>query len=163
MDTRFLLKSSLAAACIFLFTATTAQPHESTCASGDKTEFNDIKLSRNDFVKNYAAGNVDGIVAAYDDYATFAGTLQPFWLEGKSEVEDLWGRFFGAWSQRKLVFRQPTVCFYGDTAIETGHMEMYMGDPPDKPMVTTFIRYSIARIKRDGGWKIVNMHVSRLP
>ena len=102
-------------------------------------------------------------MAGYDDYATFAGTLQPFWLEGKSEIEDLWTRFFKAWPQRKLIFRQPTVCIFGNAASETGHMEMYMGNPPDKPTVTTFIRYSITRIKTEDGWKIVNMHVSRLP
>ena len=120
-----------------------------------------IDRARQSFVDDYAAGRVDAIVAAYHDDATFAGTLQPFWLEGREAIADLWTRYFGAWPRRQLKFRQPTVRFYGDAAVETGYMEMYMGD--DSRNVTTFIRYSITRVNQDGRWLIANMNVSSLP
>ena len=120
-----------------------------------------IDRVRASFIDDYAAGRVDAIVAAYHEDATFAGTLQPFWLDGKEEIADLWTRYFNAWPRRQLKFRQPTVRFYGDTAVETGYMEMYMGDANRN--VTTFIRYSITRVNEKGNWLIANMNVSVLP
>ncbi|NNG03236.1 MAG: SnoaL-like domain-containing protein [Inquilinus sp.] len=120
-----------------------------------------IDKARISFIDDYAAGRVDAIVAAYHDDATFAGTLQPFWLEGKGEILDLWTRYFNAWPRRQLKFRQPIVRLYGSTAVETGYMEMYMGDANRN--VTTFIRYSITRVNEGGRWLIVNMNVSSLP
>ncbi len=125
-------------------------------------EFTAITSSREQFVQSYAEGDVQAVAGAFADDATFAGTLQPFWLEGREAIEDLWSRYFAAWPQRSLEFRQPTVRFYGDgTSVETGYMEMYMS--AEDRSVTTHIRYSITRAKTDQGWQIVNMNVSRLP
>jgi uncharacterized protein (TIGR02246 family) len=126
-------------------------------------EFSQIVEGRAAFVDSYATGDLDGIVGAYHEEATFAGTLQPFWLEGVEEIRDMWGRYFNAWPERRLIFRQPVVRFYNDAAsVETGYIEMHMGGD-EKKTVSTYIRYSITRAKTDEGWKIVNMHVSRLP
>lgn len=128
-----------------------------------EAEFAEIEETRSAFVDDYSAGNVEGIVSAFHEDATFAGTLQPFWLEGREAIADMWGRYFSAWPERRLIFRQPLVRFYGDAAsVDTGYIEMHMaGD--EKPSVSTYIRYSITRVKTDKGWQIVNMHVSRLP
>lgn len=130
---------------------------------GEQVEaFRAITAARDAFVETYAKGDIEGIMSAYHPDATFAGTLQPFWLEGADAVRDLWERFFAAWPQRTLIFRQPVVRFYDGTSVETGYMEMYMGGD-EKPPVITYIRYSITRALAKDGWKIVNMHVSRLP
>lgn len=124
-----------------------------------------IGEQRDAFVADYAAGNVEAIAGAYHDEATFAGTLQPFWLDGKPAIQDLWQRYFAAWPTRQLIFRQPTLRFYGeagDTAVETGYLEMFMAQPEQAPVITN-IRYSITRTKTGKGWQIVNMNVARLP
>jgi uncharacterized protein (TIGR02246 family) len=125
-------------------------------------EFSAITSSRERFIENYQAGDAQAVTDAFHEEATFAGTLQPFWLEGREAIEDLWSRYFAAWPERALRFRQPTVRFYGDDiSVETGYMEMYMS--AEARSVATHIRYSITRAKTEKGWEIVNMNVSRLP
>ena len=153
---------NLLAICVCLAYVQPASAQTQTLSEELAKEIVAIADSRTAFVSDYVAGNVDGIVGAYDDDATFAGTLQPFWLEGLDAIADLWQRYFAAWPQRNLIFRQPAIRFYGDASVETGYMEMYMSRP-GAGTIATYIRYSITRIKTDEGWKIVNMHVTKLP
>jgi ketosteroid isomerase-like protein len=106
--------------------------------------------------------DLDALVDQYSDNATFAGTLQPFWLRGKTQVRDLWSRYFARYPDRRLIFRDRDVQVYGDAAVETGYAEMYMGASP-LTSVVTFMRYSITRVLRDGKWVIVSQMVDRLP
>lgn len=153
---------NLLAMCFCLAYAQPASAQTQTLSEELAKEIVAIVDTRTAFVSSYVAGDVDGIVAAYDDDATFAGTLQPFWLEGREAIADLWQRYFAAWPERNLIFRQPAVRFYGDASVETGYMEMYMSRP-EAGTIATYIRYSITRIKTDAGWRIVNMHVTKLP
>jgi ketosteroid isomerase-like protein len=108
------------------------------------------------------ANDLDAMVNQYDDNATFAGTLQPFWLRGKTQVRDLWSRYFARYPDRRLIFRDRDVQVYENAAVETGYAEMYMGVSPTTS-VATFMRYSITRVLRDGRWLIVSQIVDRLP
>ena len=124
-----------------------------------------IARDRELFASAYAASNVDALMTFYDKDATFAGTLQPFWLEGADAIRDLWSRYFAAYPKHLWIPRQPKVNFYGpngETAVETGYLEMYM-QPEGGAMIPTYIRYSMTRIPTAGGWKIVNMNVAKLP
>ena len=145
------------------------------CLSGDaltsKTdgEEGEINAANNIFVGLYNKTQVEGetpwvdVAAQYAEDATFAGTLQPFWLEGRAEVEDLWRRFFTAWPTRNIEFRHRRLCTYTDSAVETGFIEMYMG-ADGKDTVITYIRYSRTWVKFTGGvWQIANMNVGRMP
>jgi len=135
-----------------------------------------------DFLKFYAAGNPpDGryekfanpkelsandfqkLFAQFDLNASYAGTLQPFWLRGRDEIGDLWARYFARYPDRRMIFRDRVFQSYNDnTSVETGYAEMYMGEDPFTSVVT-FMRYSITRVRQDNEWKIVNMMVDRLP
>jgi ketosteroid isomerase-like protein len=124
-----------------------------------------IARAREDFARAYAQSNVDVVMSFYDKDATFAGTLQPFWLEGADAIRDLWTRYFAAYPRHVWIPRQPRVAFFGlngETAVETGYLEMYM-QPDGGSMIPTYIRYSMTRIQTPAGWKIVNMNVARLP
>jgi ketosteroid isomerase-like protein len=124
-----------------------------------------IARDRENFARAYAQSNVDVVMAFYDKDATFAGTLQPFWLEGADAIRDLWTRYFAAYPRHIWIPRQPRVTFYGpngETAVEIGYLEMYM-QPDGGSMIPTYIRYSMTRIQTPAGWKIVNMNVARLP
>ena len=110
-----------------------------------------------------SAGNsLADLIEMFDEDATYAGTLQPFWLRGRSEIADLWSRYFARYSDRRMIFRQQDVRVFGNMAMETGYAEMYMGTSA-ATSVTTFLRYSFTRVQRDGRWLIVSMIVDRLP
>jgi hypothetical protein len=109
-----------------------------------------------------ARNSLSELMAEFDDRATYAGTLQPFWLRGKAAINDLWARYFARYPDRRMIFRQQDVQLFGNAAVETGYAEMYMGASPTNTVVT-FMRYSITRVQRDGRWLIVNMIVDRLP
>ncbi len=158
---RTLTSAALAAAVAVVF-SWQSQAVEPSYPEQLVPEFEAITSSRDQFVGNYLAGSAEAVTDAFHEDATFAGTLQPFWLEGREAIQDLWSRYFAAWPERALRFRQPTVRFYNDdVSVETGYMEMFMS--AEARSVTTHIRYSITRVKTDKGWEIVNMNVSRLP
>jgi ketosteroid isomerase-like protein len=124
-----------------------------------------IARDRESFAQAYAQSNVDAVMSFYDKDATFAGTLQPFWLEGADAIRDLWTRYFAAYPRHLWIPRQPRVFIYGpngETAVEIGYLEMYM-QPEGGSMIPTYIRYSMTRIQTPTGWKIDNMNVARLP
>jgi hypothetical protein len=123
----------------------------------------ELTRARESFVQAYEAGNLDNLMAQQHPDATYAGTLQPFWLYG-AEVRDLWNRYLSGTQRRLIRFRDVEVRLYADNvAVETGYMEMYMDRPPSPELISTFIRYSITRVRRDGEWLIVNMNSARLP
>lgn len=173
MTSRFVLTRLMvfgAALCI------SAGASMAACVSGDAlnskgpaTDEGQINAANQVFVDLYNTTQKEGeepwtgVAAQYTEDATFAGTLQPFWLEGNAEVEDLWRRFFTAWPVRNIEFRHRRVCTYTDSAVETGFIEMYMG-ANGKDTVITYIRYSRTWVKFTGStWQIANMNVSRLP
>jgi len=109
-----------------------------------------------------AKNDLASLLEQFDDRATFAGTLQPFWLRGKTEISDLWARYFARYPDRRLIFRQRDIQVFGNAAVETGYAEMYTGTSPTNSFVT-FMRFSITRVERNGQWLIVSMMVDRLP
>ena len=102
------------------------------------------------------------LVDQFDDDATYAGTLQPFWLRGKPQIRDLWSRYFARYPDRRMIFRDRQAQVFGNAAVETGFAEMYMGASPATSL-PTFLRYSITRTLRDGHWLIASMIVDKLP
>jgi ketosteroid isomerase-like protein len=139
------------------------QPRTQTTSVSAETKAQ-VDTSRQAFMDAYSAGNVDALMTAYHPAATFAGTLQPFWIRGYDEIADLWRRYFGAWPQRRLIFRDVNLDQYGEgTTVETGYLEMHMTRPETREYVPTYIRYSITRVLSDGRWLIVNMNVARIP
>ena len=102
------------------------------------------------------------LMGQFDDDATYAGTLQPFWLRGKAQINDLWSRYFARYPDRRMIFRDRDAKVFGTASVETGFAEMYMGATPASS-VPTFLRYSITRMLRDERWIIVSMIVDRIP
>ncbi len=108
------------------------------------------------------ANDLVALMDQFDDDATYAGTLQPFWLRGKAQINDLWSRYFARYPDRRMIFRDRDAKVFGTASVETGFAEMYMGATP-ATSVPTFLRYSITRTLRDGRWVIVSMIVDRIP
>lgn len=108
------------------------------------------------------ANDLVALMDQFDEDATYAGTLQPFWLRGKAQINDLWSRYFARYPDRRMIFRDRDAKVFGTASVETGFAEMYMGATP-ATSVPTFLRYSITRTLRDGRWIIVSMIVDRIP
>lgn len=108
------------------------------------------------------SNDLGALMDQFDDDATYAGTLQPFWLRGKAQINDLWSRYFARYPDRRMIFRDRDAKVFGTASVETGFAEMYMGATP-ATSVPTFLRYSITRTLRDGRWIIVSMIVDRIP
>lgn len=120
---------------------------------------------RAQFLEHYGARDAEALSALFDERASFAGTLQPFWLRGREAINDLWQRYFAAHPSVRMILRDPVVESYGDpvhTTVETGYLEMYMTDTGGRT-TPTFIRYSITRVNTQGQWLIASMYVGRLP
>lgn len=109
-----------------------------------------------------ATNDLAALVEQFDENASYAGTLQPFWLRGRAQIQDLWSRYFARYPDRRMIFRDRDAQVFGNLSVETGYAEMYMGASPTTSVVTP-LRYSITRTLRDGRWIIVNMMVDRLP
>ena len=124
----------------------------------DRYEFPGVTANPDEAKNNYSA-----LVDQFDDKATYAGTLQPFWLRGKQQIGDLWARYFARYPDRRMIYRDRDIQMFGSsTSVETGYAEMYMGEDPTTSVVT-FMRYSITRVLESGTWKIASMMVDRLP
>ncbi len=74
--------------------------------------------------------DLSALVNQFDDNATYAGTLQPFWLRGKAQIQDLWSRYFARYPDLRLIFRDRAAQVFGDASVESGFAEMYMGASP---------------------------------
>jgi Domain of unknown function (DUF4440) len=110
-----------------------------------------------------ATNDHSALMELFDDRATFAGTLQPFWIRGKGDIGDLWARYFARYPDRRWKNRDQEIQVYDNSvAVETGYAEMHMGGDPTTS-VATFMRYSRTWARVGNTWKIINMMVDRLP
>jgi hypothetical protein len=112
--------------------------------------------------RGLATDDFASLIDQFDERATYAGTLQPFWIRGRAEIADLWARYFARYADRRMIFRDRNFQVFENASVETGYAEMYMGDDA-RSSVPTFMRYSITRIRQNNAWKIVTMMVDRLP
>jgi len=148
------LFAGLAAVSMIVPAAAQSQPEAQSAAVRSVIEASDR------FARAYGAGAAPRSAVA--GAATYAGTLQPFWLRGRPAIQDLWSRYFARYSDRRMIFRDRDVQVFGTASVENGYAEMYMG-VSSTTSVPTFLRYSITRTLRDGKWVIVSMIVDRLP
>ena len=162
--------------------ATTAMAHRAAAQQAAPQTAEAVLAATDQWARAYAAGSAPrtampgatadpstlgtnglaAVVGQYDEDATYAGTLQPFWLRGRAQIQDLWSRYFARYPDRRMIFRDRQAQVYGSTAVETGYAEMYMGASP-QTSVPTFLRYSITRTMKNGQWLIASMIVDRIP
>jgi len=89
------------------------------------------------------------------------GTLSPARRDNPAAIRDYFEKAFKALPGHKVTFGDQSIRVYGNTAINTGYYTFSFvkdGKPTSLPA-----RYSFVYVKRNGDWKIVDFHSSKMP
>ncbi len=114
----------------------------------------------------FNANNIDSILALYDEEAVLWGTTSPTLRTTSDKRHEYFTGPFGAAMEKKITelkveFGDSVIRVYGDTAINTGYYTFSW--VKDGETTTLPARFSFTYVKRDGEWKIVDHHSSKIP
>lgn len=126
--------------------------------AGDKE---DVAAATAKWAAVFTDDNPDPILALYDKEAVMWGTLSPTRRDDPAAIRDYFVKAFKALPGHKVTFGDQSIRVYGNTAINTGYYTFSFvkdGKPTTLPA-----RYSFVYVKRNGNWKIVDFHSSKLP
>ena len=121
----------------------------------------DVAAATAKWAEVFTDDNPDPILALYDKEAVMWGTLSPTRRDDPAAIRDYFVKAFKALPGHKVTFGDQLIRVYGDTAINTGYYTFSFvkdGQPTTLPA-----RYSFVYVKRNGAWKIVDFHSSKLP
>jgi uncharacterized protein (TIGR02246 family) len=126
--------------------------------AGDKE---DVAAATAKWAEVFTDDNPDPILALYDTEAVMWGTLSPARRDNPAAIRDYFEKAFKALPGHKVTFGDQSIRVYGNTAINTGYYTFSFvkdGKPTSLPA-----RYSFVYVKRNGDWKIVDFHSSKMP
>jgi len=126
--------------------------------AGDKE---DVAAATAKWAEVFTDDNPDPILALYDKEAVMWGTLSPARRDNPAAIRDYFEKAFKALPGHKVTFGDQSIRVYGNTAINTGYYTFSFvkdGKPTSLPA-----RYSFVYVKRNGDWKIVDFHSSKMP
>jgi uncharacterized protein (TIGR02246 family) len=124
-------------------------------------EKEDVAAATAKWAEVFTDDNPDPILALYDTEAVMWGTLSPARRDNPAAIRDYFEKAFKALPGHKVTFGDQSIRVYGNTAINTGYYTFSFvkdGKPTSLPA-----RYSFVYVKRNGDWKIVDFHSSKMP
>ncbi len=138
-----------------------------------------IGLVQQAFGAAYDKGDAKALSALYDERAVFAGTLHPFWVEGRGRISSLWQYYFKTYREPKIYFwssslqvlsHNPRVSVVGQRATALMAMPDATGQVRNIDMRLSIIWIEAADPYglegygfKDLKWKIAHMHGSQAP
>jgi len=126
--------------------------------AGDKE---DVAAATAKWAEVFTDDNPDPILALYDKEAVMWGTLSPTRRDDPEAIRDYFVKAFKALPGHKVTFGDQLIRVYGNTAINTGYYTFsFVKDGEAKSLPA---RYSFVYVKRNGDWKIVDFHSSKMP
>ena len=126
--------------------------------AGDKE---DVAAATAKWAEVFTDDNPDPILALYDTEAVMWGTLSPTRRDDPAAIRDYFVKAFKALPGHKVTFGDQSIRVYGNTAINTGYYTFsFVKDGEAKSLPA---RYSFVYVKRNGDWKIVDFHSSKMP
>ena len=126
--------------------------------AGDKE---DVAAATAKWAEVFTDDNPDPILALYDKEAVMWGTLSPTRRDDPEAIRDYFVKAFKALPGHKVTFGDQLIRVFGNTAINTGYYTFsFVKDGEAKSLPA---RYSFVYVKRNGAWKIVDFHSSKLP
>ena len=126
--------------------------------AGDKE---DVAAATAKWAEVFTDDNPDPILALYDKEAVMWGTLSPTRRDDPAAIRDYFEKAFKALPGHKVTFADQLIRVYGNTAINTGYYTFsFVKDGEAKSLPA---RYSFVYVKRNGDWKIVDFHSSKMP
>jgi uncharacterized protein (TIGR02246 family) len=126
--------------------------------AGDKE---DVAAATAKWAEVFTDDNPDPILALYDKEAVMWGTLSPTRRDDPAAIRDYFVKAFKALPGHKVTFGDQLIRVFGNTAINTGYYTFsFVKDGEAKSLPA---RYSFVYVKRNGDWKIVDFHSSKMP
>ncbi len=132
----------------------------------------EIDAARTAFAEAYMKHDALTLSALYHPDAAFAGTLHPYWMEGKGSIERLWTYYFGAYPDAKMVFWSSSLRVLSPDSVVVQYGTATMGMPEGRDRTrNVHMRLTIVWIRapryevgsRSLQWRIAHMHGSEAP
>jgi uncharacterized protein (TIGR02246 family) len=129
-----------------------------TAWAGDKE---DVAAATAKWAEVFVLDDPDPILDLYDKEGVLWGTISATRRDDPAAIRDYFVKAFKALPGHKVAFGDQLIRVYGNTAINTGYYTFSFvkdGNPTSLPA-----RYSFVYLKRNGAWKIVDHHSSKMP
>jgi uncharacterized protein (TIGR02246 family) len=119
-----------------------------------------IDTLRSEFVRAFAVGDVDRLLALYDDeYVDMSVGVA---TRGRADMGDAFVETFSVYDGR-LTIRTEEVLVNGDWAIERGTFTIHLTERASGAESESRRRYLEVLVRRDGGWRIFRDLDNELP
>jgi uncharacterized protein (TIGR02246 family) len=115
-------------------------------------------------VSAFNEGNLDAWMAMYTENAVHTAATMPFWIEGKDAIRAECADLFHTYPMRRVVVQQPSIRVYNaDTiAVTNSYLHIALVDRAGHAEHAD-LRCSQTWVKQGQQWRLVDVHVSRLP
>ena len=132
----------------------------------------EIEAAQVAFSEAYTKQDAKALSAVFHPNAVFAGTLHPYWLEGKRNIENLWTYYFGTYRDAKIFFWSSSLQILSRSPTVAQHATATMAMPDATGRIRNIhMRLSIIWIRvpdypvgsRTLQWQIAHMHGSEAP
>ncbi len=120
----------------------------------------DLMAALDGWAAAFALESSETILACYAPEALLWGTLSPQLRETPEKIRGYFERVF-AFGRRRVTFHAPLIRVYGPVGLVTGAYTFSWEKEGRRQTVPA--RYSLAWVKRDGRWLIVDHHSSTMP
>jgi len=126
--------------------------------AGDKE---DVAAATAKWAEVFVLDDPDPILDLYDKEGVLWGTISATRRDDPAALRDYFVKAFKALPGHKVAFGDQLIRVYGNTAINTGYYTFsFVKDGEAKSLPA---RYSFVYHKRNGAWKIVDHHSSKMP
>lgn len=131
-----------------------------------------IDAARAAFGDAYVRQDAKTLSALYHPNAVFAGTLHPYWLEGRNTIERLWSYYFGTYKNARIFFWSSSFRVLAPNAVVAQDATATMAMPDASGRIQNIhMRLSIIWVRVPDYlvgsqtllWQIAHMHGSEAP
>jgi uncharacterized protein (TIGR02246 family) len=124
----------------------------------------DVAAAMNAWRDSLAKGTTEDpgeILTLYAEDGVLWGTISSTRRDDPAAIRDYFVNAYKALPNLTVIFDNPYIRVYGDTAVNTGYYTFAF--EKDGAAQTLPARYSFTLVKRDGDWQIVDHHSSAMP
>jgi uncharacterized protein (TIGR02246 family) len=124
----------------------------------------DVAAAMNAWRDSLAKGTTEDpgeILTLYAEDGVLWGTISSTRRDDPAAIRDYFVNAYKALPNLTVIFDNPYIRVYGDTAVNTGYYTFAF--EKDGAAQTLPARYSVTLVKRDGDWQIVDHHSSAMP
>ena len=123
----------------------------------------DIAQVDSQAIQCFNEGHADQCVVLYADDAVSTGAVAPFRLEGKEAIQSSYAATFQNFPTHRFVGRQTAIRVYGsNSGVLNRYFTLTLVDRESK-VTTIHGRQSVTFVKLGDRWRIVDVHISKLP